>query len=133
TIVAFAFGSQRHAAGWLAPMMAIMALMFLVWSLLIGAQMVRCDIRQDLAAMDVLKMFPLRGWQIVLGELLAPAAILTCIQGVLVAIVLVLSGSFAREIKLPIETRAGWAAAILVLLPFWNCVSLLIPNATVLL
>jgi hypothetical protein len=133
TIVAFAFGSQRHAAGWLAPMMTIMALMFLVWSLLIGAQMVRCDIRQDLAAMDVIKMFPLRGWQIVLGELLAPAVILTCIQGLLVAIVLALSGNFAREIRLPFEARTGWAAAILVLLPFWNGVSLLIPNATMLL
>ena len=42
------------------------------WSLLLGPQFVRQDFRQDLAVADLLKMYPMRGWQVALGELLAP-------------------------------------------------------------
>ena len=44
---------------------------------MIGPQLLRQDFRQDLPLADLLKTYPLRGWQLALGELLAPAAILT--------------------------------------------------------
>src|SRR5204863_185086 len=61
------------------------------WPFLLGPQMVRCDFRRDLAVMDVLKLLPLRGWQIAAGELLAPTAILTLVQWLLLIVLSVLA------------------------------------------
>jgi hypothetical protein len=49
------------------------ALIVAFWSLLIGPQVLRHDFRNDLQVADILKALPMRGWQVVLGELLAPA------------------------------------------------------------
>ena len=38
------------------------------WSLLIGPQFLRQDFRQDLPLADLLKTYPLRGWQLALGR-----------------------------------------------------------------
>ena len=54
----------------------LLPVMMLAMSLFSGPQLLRNDLRQDLPAADVLKMFPMPGWQIVLGEVLAPAAML---------------------------------------------------------
>jgi ABC-2 type transport system permease protein len=48
-----------------------------VYLLLLGPHLARQDLRSDLANADVLKTYPLPGWQVVLGELLTPVAILT--------------------------------------------------------
>ncbi len=42
-----------------------------------GPQLARQDIRSDLPNTDILKTYPLPGWQLILGELLMPAAGLT--------------------------------------------------------
>ena len=60
----------------------MLAAMSLFW----GPQMLRNDLRQDLPATDVLKMFPMPGWQVVLGEVLAPAAILAGAQWLLLLV-----------------------------------------------
>jgi hypothetical protein len=44
---------------------------------LLGPQMARQDLRTDLANTDILKTYPLHGWQIVLGEMLTPVAMLS--------------------------------------------------------
>jgi ABC-2 type transport system permease protein len=56
----------------------------LAMSFIIGPSVVRVDLRQDLMVADLLKAFPLRGWQVMLGEILAPVAILTALQSLLV-------------------------------------------------
>jgi hypothetical protein len=48
-----------------------------VYTLIFGPLLARQDLRQDLPNTDILKTYPLRGWQIVLGEVLAPVAIVT--------------------------------------------------------
>lgn len=53
------------------------ALIIAAYTLIAGPQLARQDIRSDLSNADLLKTYPLPGWQIVLGELLAPTAILT--------------------------------------------------------
>ena len=45
--------------------------------LLVGPQVARQDLRSDLSQADLLKSYPLRGWQIVLGEILTPVSIVT--------------------------------------------------------
>ncbi len=45
--------------------------------LVLGPQLARQDLRNDLANADLLKTYPLHGWQIIIGELLTPVAIIT--------------------------------------------------------
>ena len=47
------------------------------YTLLVGPQFVRQDLRGDLIHADILKTYPLAGWQVLLGELLTPIAVLS--------------------------------------------------------
>lgn len=129
-----AFAVGQSSAG---PNMAFgfgaIAGMFLVWSLLLGPQILRQDLRQDLLMADALKLYPLPGWQVVLGELLAPAAILTGVQWLLVVVSVALLYPArtpvlgdARSLVLSIGLGAVF------LLPMLNLITLQIPNAAVL-
>jgi len=62
--------------GWLVAYGPV-ALIAAAYTLIAGPQLARQDIRSDLVNADLLKTYPLPGWQIVLGEMLAPTAILT--------------------------------------------------------
>jgi ABC-2 type transport system permease protein len=106
--------------------------MFAVWAVLLGPQIMRQDFRQDLPNADVLKSFPLRGWQIALGEILAPAVILTGVQWLL----LILAGTCGVPLsrgQLSGGLILALAAGAAVLLPMLNLITLVIPNAAVLL
>jgi hypothetical protein len=82
--------------------------------------------------MDILKVFPLPGWQIALGEILAPAVILTCVHWLLLLIgVLCLAPHPPIKIPGNLIVAIGIGAALIV--PALNVISLLIPNAAVLL
>jgi ABC-2 type transport system permease protein len=110
------------------------ALMLVMLSMFLGPQLLRGDLRQDLPAMDVLKTFPLPGWQIVLGQMLAPAVMLSLFQWTMVAIA---AGAFGN-----LDVRFGGvssaeriviAIAAALLLPGFNLIALTLPNALVLL
>ena len=124
-------GSTGKGSAILGPA-TIIALLVYAWSLFIGAQFVRCDFRQDLAAMDVLKLYPLPGWQIVAGQLAAPVVILTAVQWLLLLLLAILTGGAGPSSQLPM-LPPGWIAAAALLTPFWNGLVFLIPNAAVLL
>jgi ABC-2 type transport system permease protein len=116
----------------LRSVLGMLAAMLIGWSLLVGQQLFRQDFRQDVAAADILKTYPLRGWQLALGELLAPAVILTGIQWFLLII------ASGVTVHLEKSGLGGWAAVALVfgaaiLLPMLNLITLQIPNAAVLL
>ena len=134
-IVAVAMSSGLHgsagATNW-ATLIGIIAILFAAWLVMIGPQFVRQDFRQDLPQMDVLKVFPLPGWQIALGEILAPAVILTCVHWLLLLIgVLCLAPHPPIKIPGNLIVAMGFGAALIV--PAINVISLLIPNAAVLL
>ena len=67
---------QPGSRGWLIAYGPV-ALILGAYTLIAGPQFARQDIRSDLVNADLLKTYPLPGWQIVLGEMLAPTAILT--------------------------------------------------------
>jgi hypothetical protein len=115
----------------LAPALGMVAAMLIVWSLLFGPQFLRQDFRQDLPLADMLKVFPMRGWQIALGELLAPMTILTGLQWFLLIIG---AGLFSHnhEVIQP-STTVGIALGAAMVLPMLNLITLQIPNAAVLL
>jgi hypothetical protein len=109
---------------------AVIIAFALSYSLLLGPQLLRLDFRHDLPMAAILKTFPLRGWQIALGEILAPVVVLAGFQWLLLllgfGLVLFLPGK--HEFLL---LAIGISAAVL--LPVLDFLLLLIPNAAVLL
>jgi len=123
-------GQTFGKAGWVASL-GMIAAMLIVWSIVFGPQFLRQDFRQDFSFADILKTYPLRGWQIAIGELLAPSVILTCIQWLLLVIG---AGLFsqAQELVRPSLTL-GIALGAAIVLPMINLITLQIPNGAVLL
>lgn len=130
-VMSFSMHGVRSNTNWML-VVGSAAAMLGAWALLLGPQMVRQDFRHDLPQMDMLKAFPLRDWQVALGEILAPAAILTAIQWLLIIVAVVCLAPAAKgkfSINLVLVLGAGTALVV----PIFNLISLVIPNAAVLL
>jgi ABC-2 type transport system permease protein len=106
--------------------------MIAAMSLVSGPQMLRNDLRQDLPAADLLKMYPMPGWQIILGEVLAPAVILASIQWLLLVLAFIFCPRQFQGHPLLLATRIGVALSAALVLPFVDLIAMLIPNASVL-
>lgn len=131
-VMVFAMRGLAGNGDSLLPVVGGAAAMVGVWVILIGPQMVRQDLRQDIPLADLLKLYPLRGWQVVLGEILAPAVILTCIEWVLLILAVgLLSQVQQKDLGPGLVYAVGLGAAVV--LPTLNLISLLIPNAAVVL
>jgi hypothetical protein len=108
------------------------ALMFsgvlLAATLLFGPLMARQDLRSDLKNADILKTYPLRGWQVLLGEMLTPLAILTAFVWIcLLALFLLLPTD--KLAWLAPSLRAAAALGLAVVAPPFVALQLLVPNA----
>lgn len=130
SLMAFASSMGKLQIG---PLIGIGALAVAFSSLVIGPQMLRQDFRHDLELVDVLKTYPMRGWQVVFGELLAPAVILTGFQWLLI----IAGAAFFTHISATQPFLLHWrlilSFSVAIILPMFNFVSLLIPNASVLI
>ena len=126
-------GASRHAPGWLPPTIGIVTAILAGYSLLLGPAILRQDLRQDLVNADVLKMYPLRGWQVVLGELLTPAAILTGAQWCLLLLAVTMFSRVPDGDAVPLTIRLSFGAGAAIIAPMVNLISLVIPNASALL
>jgi ABC-2 type transport system permease protein len=127
SIMSFSLGASRSS--W-TTVVGIAAITFCFWTLLAGPQVLRHDLRNDLKNADLLKMYPMHGWQVILGEIMAPAVILAIIQWVL----LILAASFLR-LNVPMEGYMRFSILIggALLLPLMDVILLLIPNTAVLI
>jgi len=96
------------------------------FALLLGPQMARNDLREDLAALAVLKTWPIRGAALVRGEILAPAIVLTTIifLALIIATVLSAQAPFAET-----ANRWSWLLAALLVAPGIVLTQLLTQNA----
>lgn len=130
----------RHQPAWQQPLAALsfLPLVIIGYVVVAGPQLARQDIRQDLSHADILKTYPLAGWQIVLGEMLTPVAVLTGIAWLLllaVAVVFDPAGikglAGASELFAP-GTRAVTLLAAAVLIPPLVALQLFVPNAAAL-
>ena len=123
---------QASGAATLRQVLGMIAAVLMFWSLLIGTQFLRQDFRQDLPLADILKTYPMRGWQLALGELLAPAVVLTGIQWLLMILVF---GLFWE----PAVAKLGWTCWLglgfgaALLIPMLNLITLQIPNGAAIL
>jgi ABC-2 type transport system permease protein len=131
TTLALMVGKSPAGAGFSSALAMIVG-MLILWSLMLGPQFLRQDFRQDLLLADMLKLLPLPGWQVALGELLAPAVVLTAIQWGLLLVGLVLACQSPIASLGTIGTVGGTVGAG-IMLPMLNLITLQIPNAAVLL
>jgi len=128
-IFGFVFVGQARNHG-ISMVSAFFVAFALGYSLLLGPQLLRLDFRNDLPLADILKTFPMRGWQIALGEILAPVAVLVAFQWLLL-----LFGA-GLVFYLPVKPEALFlaiACGAALLLPVLDLLLMLIPNAAVLL
>ncbi len=106
----------------------MMFVILLALTVMIGPLMARQDLRADLPNSDILKTYPLQGWQIVLGETLAPLSILSSLIWVcLFACALLLPGDKFAWLTPPLRGVA--AVGLGVLAPPLVAIQLLVPNA----
>jgi ABC-2 type transport system permease protein len=110
------------------PAIGIAMLVFGGYVLAFGPFVARQDLRNDLPNTDILKTYPLHGWQIILGEILAPVVVLTAMMW----IVLLGVGLTAQSPRLPWltpELRIFGVLGIGLIVPFLSAVQILTLNA----
>src|SRR5271165_4003530 len=117
----------------LGPIIAMLCAIVAVYTLLLGPQVARQDLRNDLPNADILKTYPLEGWRLALGELLAPTAILT-----LVLWISILVSAFAVDPSGSIEwltpgVRVTVALCLGAAAPLLCFIQLLVPNSIMVL
>jgi ABC-2 type transport system permease protein len=111
---------------------AMFAMVGAGYTLVFGPLLSRQDLRLDLPNTDILKTYPLRGWQIVLGEVLAPVAIIS----VLLWLMLLAAALTFRPPQAAWWTAGALAPAALavaLLLPLLCTIQVLVMNAAVVL
>jgi hypothetical protein len=114
--------------------LAMVAITLAGYLLFLGPQLARQDFRSDLPNTDILKTYPLRGWQIMLGEMLTPVAILTVILWLmLLAGVLLMPEAMRRMEWLTPPVRIGAALGLALLAPLLCLAQLVIANAAAVL
>jgi ABC-2 type transport system permease protein len=113
---------------------AMIALVLLIYLFVFGPQVARNDLRGDIINADMLKAYPLPGWRILLGSLLAPTVILTAVAWIflLVAGLGAPAGS-GPFFWLTTELRVAVFLAAAIITPALCAVQLLVPNAATLM
>jgi hypothetical protein len=67
------------------------------WVLIAGPMLMRREVRLLMQRLDVVKTYPLRGWQVVLGEMLAPIALITAVEWLLLAVLAVAAATLTGK------------------------------------
>jgi len=105
----------------------------LLLSFVLVGQQAAGQLRQGIAGMDLLKTYPLPGWQFALGELLGPVLMGTAIQWIALSIgttlAITLATAHAADAAQPILLGAGGLALFL---PLFNLGSAILPAAAAL-
>jgi Putative ABC exporter len=109
TMVVALFGRARG----LAQALGLLATFGAVFASVIGPQILRVDLRQDLQHLEVLKTWPVRAAAVVRGEMLWPATVITIIAWVCGAVGMFLSAAAFSESALSLRIAGGLAGMIL--------------------
>ena len=101
-------------------------------SLFVVGQNATAQLRQGMAAMDLLKTYPIPGWQLALGELLGPLVLGTLLQWAALGIGAVLAASLFAKIHGAQLIITLSACALGVVLPALNVSMSILPSAAAL-
>jgi ABC-2 type transport system permease protein len=129
------FGGHRgHARSDTGPILVLVVSgMVAFYTLLVGPQLVRQDLRSDLPNIDLLKTYPLAGWQVVLGEMLAPIAILSGLLWIALAAAAWALGAFSGQVEwLTAGNRLTFVLCLACIVPLLCALELIVPNAAML-
>jgi hypothetical protein len=131
-LVVFGLLAQRPGvSGSLLTVAAIGCLFGVAATLLLGPQLARNDLRQDLGNLAVLKTWPLTGTTLLRGELLAPMVVLTSIAWLLILGAWALSGHVPvadAEVLMSARDRFPYAAAAMLAAPALILAQLVVQN-----
>ena len=128
-------GSLSPAFKGVAVVIGICCYITLLFSFILIGQHASAQLRQGIAAMDLLKTYPIPGWQIALGELAGPVSLGTLIQwcSLGIGMLLLKVGGPAREVHEVAPVILCIAAALALFLPVFNLSSAILPCAAALL
>jgi ABC-2 type transport system permease protein len=104
-----------------------------IYTLILGPQIARQDLRNDLPNADMLKTYPMKGWRLALGELLAPTAILTAIVWATILAAAAVFNTDGRVEWLTPTVRATVVACLGVSAPILCMIQLIVPNTVMVL
>ena len=86
----------QGGGGGIAATAATACLAFAAFAVLMGTQMVRNDLRQDLPHLALLKTWPLRGAALLRGEALGPVVVITAVTWLLLLGAAILGGALGE-------------------------------------
>lgn len=107
---------------------SISAIILAIYIGIFGPLVARQDLRKDLANADVLKTYPLRGWQIVLGEIVTPVFVVSALLWLVVLTSSIVLDA-GRLSWLTTDVRVLGAIAIAAFVPFYCATQVLVLNA----
>jgi hypothetical protein len=134
--IAIVIGSSWIARLGIEPLPILVGVLSLIGAgatLTFAPMVARQDLRHDLPNADILKTYPLRGWQIVLGEVLAPIALISVLVWLQLLAAALNIAPPPGEAELPLATRILVAGGAALLAPFLCAILVLLLNAAVLL
>jgi ABC-2 type transport system permease protein len=124
--------TAQPAHGGKLAIVAGIALLTAGYTIFLGPQLARQDLRSDLSHADILKSYPLHGWQVLLGELLTPTAILSTLLWL--ALLTVALSFHPRSLDwLTPQVRLVSAVGMALIIPVLCALQLLVPNAAAVL
>jgi ABC-2 type transport system permease protein len=98
---------------------------------LLGPVVLRNDLRMDLLHLNMIKAYPIPGWRVVLGELLAPAGLLAAAEWFLVLIAAATLTGLGRSPWVPAQ-RFAFSLGAMLLFPCLSTIALLVQNGAAL-
>jgi hypothetical protein len=126
-------GARSSGGDVYGPAIVMLCAILSGYTLLIGPQIARQDLRADLPNMDILKTYPIEGWRLALGELLAPTAVLTMILWLCIIVCAFAFDSRGQIAWLTPAVRAAAALCMGAAAPFLCMLQLMVPNAVMVL
>jgi hypothetical protein len=131
-IIIFGLIAQGQGGRGVASFLAAICLPLAAFTVLLGPQMMRNDLRQDLANLALLKTWPVRGAALIRGEILAPTVVVT-----VVAWLFILLGALMTPRQAPtggvvavlMANRASFATAAAILAPAIIVSQIVVQNA----
>jgi hypothetical protein len=129
--MSFALGpvfAHRGTGASYAPFIVAFCCIAAGYTLLLGPQIARQDLRNDLPNADLLKTFPIDGWRLALGEILAPAAVLSVVLWFLIIICSFAINAGERVKWLTAGVRITAALCLAAAAPAVCMVQLIVPN-----
>jgi hypothetical protein len=119
-IIVFGMIARGQGGSGVASFLAAVCLPLAAFTVLLGPQMMRNDLRQDLANLALLKTWPVRGAALVRGEVLAPTVVVTVVAWLFILLGALLAPRLAPPggtIAVLMANRASLAIAAAILAP----------------